>query len=167
RSNRTNWTSSRCWQPTSMARRCTAARNRPIRPASTAPGADQQDHAHACQHAAPGEPDPGHRRRVEYPALEGAHPELQQPERGNRAEPEPEGAAAEQAAQDSTPATRPRSELLSASVITTSTNRPTSRGCPAKFTDRMFSVLPVSSFGSLRDGPSTSTFCTLPTIAPE
>ena len=29
----------------------------------------------------------------------------------------------------------------------------------------MFSVLPVSSFGSFLDGPSTSTFCTLPTMA--
>src|SRR5690606_35751087 len=150
------------------ARRCTAARNRPIRPASTAPGADDQGHAHACQHAAPGEPDPCHRRGVEDVALERAQPELQQSKRGNRAKPEPEGVASEErAAQDPTPATRPRSELLSASVVTTSTNRPTSRGCPAKFTDRMFSVLPVSSFGSLRDGPSTSTFCTLPTIAPE
>src|SRR5690606_15976210 len=63
--------------------------------------------------------------------------------------------------------TRPRSELVSAAVITTSTNWPTRRGGAGKFTERVFSVLPVSSFGSLREGPVTSTFCTLPTIARE
>src|SRR5690348_1866219 len=64
-------------------------------------------------------------------------------------------------------ATRPRSELLIASVMTTSTNRPTNRAGAGKFTERMFSVLPVSSSGFFFDGPSTRTRCTLPTIACE
>src|SRR3546814_2996597 len=62
---------------------------------------------------------------------------------------------------------RPRSELVRAPVITTSTKRPTSRGWPGKFTERMFLVFPVSSLASLRDGPVTSIFCALPTIACE
>ena len=52
-----------------------------------------------------------------------------------------------------------------ASVIITSTNWPISRGSPAKLTKRMFSVRPLSSFGSRVLGFSTSTRCTLPTIA--
>ncbi|MEW5317381.1 MAG: hypothetical protein WDW38_008681 [Sanguina aurantia] len=43
---------------------------------------------------------------------------------------------------------RPRSELLIASVITTLTNWPISRGWPAKLTNRMLSVRPVNSLGS-------------------
>src|SRR5690606_16855187 len=52
-------------------------------------------------------------------------------------------------------ATLPRRELVSAAVITTSTKRPIIPGCPGKLTDFMFSVFPVNSFGSLREGPST------------
>src|SRR5690606_2133145 len=60
--------------------------------------------------------------------------------------------------------TRPRSELAMTSVTSTSTKRPTRRASPGKFTERMFSVLPVSSRGSRRAGPSTSTRCTLPSM---
>src|SRR3546814_10604318 len=104
--------------------------------------------------------------------------ELDHAQQRDPAQPDADRAAADQrgrprcrrvhaAASPSTSATRPRSELVRASVITTSTNRPTSRGWPGKFTERMFSVLPVSSFESLREGPVTSTFCTLPTIRSE
>jgi ABC-2 type transport system permease protein len=57
--------------------------------------------------------------------------------------------------------TRARSELVSASVITTSTNWPINRAGAGKFTERMFSVLPVSSFGFLREGlpPARSARC--------
>ena len=50
--------------------------------------------------------------------------------------------------------TSPRSECGSACVIVTSTIRPASRCGPAKLTMRLHSVRPISSFGSLREGPS-------------
>jgi membrane protease subunit HflC len=55
----------------------------------------------------------------------------------------------------------------SAEVMRSATSCPTSAGSPAKFTTRLFSVRPASSAGSLRDGPSTSTRCRLPTIEAE
>src|SRR5690606_6526943 len=81
--------------------------------------------------------------------------------------------------------TRPRSELVSASVITTSTNCPIRRGgavvrapvrtaCPrgpvrgggaGEFTERVFSVFAVRSVASFCEGPVTSTRCTVPAIA--
>src|SRR5690606_4717621 len=61
-------------------------------------------------------------------------------------------------------AIRPRSELDSAPVITTSANCPISCFGPGKLTDFMFSVFPVNSASSLRDAPVTRTRCTLPTM---
>jgi tRNA-2-methylthio-N6-dimethylallyladenosine synthase len=64
----------------------------------------------------------------------------------------------------------PRSENGWLSVMVTSMNCPIRRaafGPPSKFTTRLFSLRPCSSFGSRFDGPSTSTRCTLPTIASE
>jgi ABC-type polysaccharide/polyol phosphate export permease len=54
-----------------------------------------------------------------------------------------------------------RAAVVSASVITTSTNWPINRAGAGKFTERMFSVLPVSSFGFLREGlpPARSARC--------
>src|SRR6185437_3218250 len=62
-------------------------------------------------------------------------------------------------------ATGARKEFVSTAVITTSTNWPISLASPAKFTCRMFSVLPVSSFGFFFEGPVTRMRCVLPTIA--
>src|SRR5581483_12038979 len=61
--------------------------------------------------------------------------------------------------------TSPRREWGSASVTRTSTNCPIRRGAQRKLTARLFSVRPVSSCASFFEGPSTSTRCTVPTIA--
>ena len=60
---------------------------------------------------------------------------------------------------------RPRSEFGIASVITTSAKRLINACGPSKFTQRMFSVRPANCCASLFDGRSTSTRCTVPTIA--
>src|SRR3546814_21041310 len=93
--------------------------------------------------------------------------ELDHAQQRDPAQPDADRAAADQrgrprcrrvhaAASPSTSATRPRSELVRASVITTSTNRPTRSGWPGKFTERVFSVLPVSPLAALRAGDRKS-----------
>src|SRR3546814_1443013 len=101
--------------------------------------------------------------------------ELDHAQQRDPAQPDADRAAADQrgrprcrrvhaAASPSTSAMRPRSELVRASVIKTSTKRLTSRGWPGKFTESMFSVLPARPLASLRDGPGNSTLWALPHI---